>query len=219
MKKLVIFGTGLFSEVAACYFNELSPYKLVAYTCDRDYKNKENINGTPVYEIDKLENYYKKEDVEIFIAIGYTHMNKLREKIYLDLKSKGYKFASFVYPTVKVWSNNMVGENVFIFENNTIQPFVKIGNNTILWSGNHIGHHSIIGENTFISSQVVISGSCSIGNNVFIGVNATIHDGISVGNECLVGAGSIISRNINNKEVYIPSSTKKFPKNSDRVKF
>jgi acyl-[acyl carrier protein]--UDP-N-acetylglucosamine O-acyltransferase len=66
-----------------------------------------------------------------------------------------------------------IGENCFIFEDNTIQPFVRIEDNVILWSGNHIGHHSTIKSHNFISSHVVVSGQCTIEPNCFIGVNST----------------------------------------------
>ena len=49
-----------------------------------------------------------------------------------------------------------IGENCFIFEDNTIQPFVVVEDNVILWSGNHIGHHSVIKNHNFVSSHVVI---------------------------------------------------------------
>ena len=55
------------------------------------------------------------------------------------------------------------GDNCFILEDNTVQPFVRIGSNVTLWSGNHIGHDSTIGDHCFISSHVVVSGHVDIG--------------------------------------------------------
>lgn len=69
-----------------------------------------------------------------------------------------------------------MGDNCFVFENQTIQPFVKIGNDVIIWSGNHIGHHSMIGDHCFISSHVVISGNVKIEPYCFLGVNSSIRD-------------------------------------------
>ena len=65
-----------------------------------------------------------------------------------------------------------VGENSFILEANTLQPFVNIGNDVVLWSGNHIGHHSIISDHVFFTSHVVLSGNCVVGSNCFLGVNS-----------------------------------------------
>ena len=111
------------------------------------------------------------------------------------------------------------GKDVFIFEDNTLQPFTSIGADTILWSGNHIGHHSKIGNHCFISSHVVISGSCTIGNNVFIGVNSTLRDGIHIADESLIGAGSIIMKDTRPKEVYMAERTRPFHLNSEDVGF
>jgi len=218
-KKLVIVGTGLFPEVARCYFEELAGYDILAYACHKEYKNSDNIYGLPLHTIENLCNIHPPNEVEVFVAIGYKHMNKMRQKVYEEVKELGYKCATFVHPDVKIWNSTNLGDNVFIFEDNTIQPFTMIGNNTILWSGNHIGHHSTIGDHCFISSHVVISGSCKIGDNVFIGVNATLHDSLAIGDECLIGAGAVISRNTKPKEVYVPSVTKPIPKNSEEIGF
>lgn len=218
-KKLVIVGYKLLAEVAHSYFEEFSDYQVVAFACHQEFKKEDEIYGLPLSSIESLPKLYPPEEVEVFVAIGYTKMNKIRQRVYEELKSLNYKFATFVHPDVKIWQSNKIGENVLILENNTIQPFTEIGNNTILWSGNHVGHHSKIGHNCFISSHVVISGCCIIGDNVFMGVNAAIHDSIKIADECLIGAGALISKSTSEKGVYPPSSTKVFKKNSEQIKF
>lgn len=61
-----------------------------------------------------------------------------------------------------VLNDGRIGENVFLLEDNTIQPFVSIGNNVTLWSGNHIGHHSTIHDHCFLASHIVVSGGVVI---------------------------------------------------------
>jgi sugar O-acyltransferase (sialic acid O-acetyltransferase NeuD family) len=219
MKDLVVVGTGLFAEVARDYFHEFSDYRVVAFSCHARYKSADTYSGLPVIELERLAEVHTASQVELFVAIGYRRMNKLRQSVYESLKAEGYRFASFVAPGVRTWASNMFGENVFIFENNVIQPSVQIGNNTILWSGNHIGHHSTIGSHCFVSSHVVISGSCRIGDNCFLGVNATLYDGVTIGSECLIGAGAIISGDAKDRAVYVAASTKAFPKTSDQIEF
>tara|TARA_Y100001970_G_C14240269_1_gene864467 strand:+ start:217 stop:879 length:663 start_codon:yes stop_codon:yes gene_type:complete len=217
--KLVIIGTGLFAEVVKTYFEEYTDYEILGFACHDRYKNKNYIYGLPLISIENLVNKFPPDTCDIFVAIGYGKMNKMRENVYIEVKDYGYKCTSFIFPDIKIWESTEIGDNVFIFEDNTIQPFTTIGNNTILWSGNHIGHHSTIGNNCFISSHVVISGSCKIGNNVFIGVNSTFHDGLLIGDEALIGAGCIISKDIKNKEVYVPLRTKVFHKTSEEIGF
>lgn len=217
--KLIIVGTGLFAEVARSYFDEFSNYNVKLFSCHARYKKSNTIYGLPLIEVENLVDNYSPEKYDVFIAIGYGKMNKMRQSVYEEIKDLGYQCATFVHPEVKIWDSTLLGDNVFIFEDNTIQPFTTIGNNTILWSGNHIGHHTTIGDHCFISSHVVISGSCSIGDNCFLGVNATFHDGLHIGAENLIGAGAIISRDTKPKEVYVPDSTDVYRKNSEEIGF
>ena len=216
---LIIVGTGLFAELAREYFNELSDYEVVAFSCHEEYKEAESIYGLPLISVEDLIRKYTPQDITLFVAIGYGKMNKMRQGVYEELKAQGYSFASFVFPGVKIWDSTFLGENVFVFEDNTIQPCTTIGDNTVLWSGNHIGHHSSIGNHCFISSHVVISGACKIGNNVFIGVNATLHDSLTIGDEVLIGAAAIVSKDVIDKQVLVPKSTPVFPKNSEEIGF
>lgn len=218
-KKLVIVGTGLFAEVACTYFEQLANYEVVAFACHDAYKTADRIYGHNLLTLETLGEHYAPVDVEVFVAIGYSQMNKMRQRVYEEMKRRGFRLASFIHPNVRVWGSSIIGDNVFIFEDNTIQPFTSIGHDTVLWSGNHVGHHSVIGHHCFISSHVVISGSCKIGNNVFIGVNSTLHDNLTIGDECLIGAGAVISKNTEPKSVYVPQATKVFPKTSDEVGF
>ena len=219
MTDLVVVGTGHFGEVVREYFNEYSDYSVRAFAAHKDQIERDEMCGVPVVSIERLDQEFSPQSVRVFVAIGYRKLNKLRQAVYEDLKNRGFSFASFVFPDIKLWSTNHIGENVFIFENNTIQPFVEIGDNTILWSGNHIGHHSKIGRHCFISSHVVVSGSCQIGDNTFMGVNSALHDGIVIGSENILGAGAIVAKNTREREVYVPGATKVFPKTSDRLKF
>lgn len=219
MKDMVVVGTALFAEVVRDYFHEYTDYRVCAFSCHQKHKEQEEFCGAPVVTIEGLEQDYQPGKVTLFVAIGYRKMNKIRQATYEELKARGYSFATFIAPGVKTWSSNSFGENVFIFENNVIQPHVSIGNNTVLWSGNHIGHHSTIGNHCFISSHVVVSGSCNVGDNCFLGVNSTLHDSITIGPENLIGAGAVIARDTREREVYVPSATKVFPKPSNQLEF
>ncbi len=216
-EKLVIVGTGLFAEVALAYFEEYSNYEVVAFACHESYKTSDEIFGRRLLAIENLVREFSPVDADVFVAIGYGQMNTMRQRVYEEMKERGYRCATFVHPNVKIWDSTTVGDNVFIFEDNTVQPFTKIGSDTILWSGNHIGHHSSIGDHCFISSHVMVAGSCTLGDNVFIGVNATLHDSLEIGDECLISAGAIISKNTAPKSVYVTPATKVFPKTSDQV--
>lgn len=150
----------------------------------------------------------------MFVAVGYRHLNRLREQYCFEARAKGYKLLTYLSSKATHWGDTKLGDNVFVFEDNTIQPFVKIGNGTILWSGNHIGHHSSIGANCFISSHVVVSGHCTVGDRCFLGVNATIADSVVIGNDNIIGPGALIQKPTADGEVHVAERAKKLPKDS-----
>ena len=219
IKKLIIVGTGPQAQIARDYFVEYSNYDVLGFACHSEFKESDEIYGMPLIAIEDLPDKHSPDDTEAFVAIGYKNMNRMRQSVYKEIKSLGFRLASFIHPRATISTTAEFGDNVFVFEENTIQPYVKIGNNTVLWSGNHIGHHSSIGNHCFISSHVVVSGSCKIGNNVFVGVNATFHDSLDIADECLIGAGTLITKSTKAKEVFLASRTKPFPKDSDSLGF
>lgn len=204
MKKLVIVGDSAFAEIAFEYFKHDSEYEPIAFSVEKAFLKKTDLFGLPVVPLEKLEEDYPSSEYELFVAITYASMNKLRERLFRELKLKGYTLASYVSSNAFVWQNVKVGENCFIFEDNTVQPFVKIEDNCILWSGNHIGHHSVIRENCFISSHVCISGFCDIGKNTFLGVNSTVANNVNVGDLNWIGPDVTIMKNTDRDEFWGP---------------
>ena len=135
MKELVIVGTGAFGQIAKQYFDEYSTFRCVSFAAEQQFINSTSFEGTELISFDSLYERFPSGSVNIFVAIGYSHSNKIRQRIFEELRSRGYEFASFIAPDVKIWSTNEIGQNVFIFENNVIQPYVQLGDNTVLWSG------------------------------------------------------------------------------------
>jgi sugar O-acyltransferase (sialic acid O-acetyltransferase NeuD family) len=144
----------------------------------------------------------------MLVAVGYSRVNEHRREIYEECKGLGYELISYVSSRASVWSGLDVGDNTFIFEDNTIQPFVKIGSNVVLWTGTHIGHDSTVGDHCFIAPRAAVSGNVSIGELCFVGVNATLRDGITVAPRCVIGAGALIKKDTAEGEVYSTQRTR-----------
>ena len=193
-KKLIIVGDSGFAEIAHEYFDADSNYDVVAFSVERDYLKKEELRGLPVAPFEELEMQFDPTTHEVYVAATYTQLNRLRTRLSSVAKEKGYKLASYISSRAFVWPNVDMGEHCFIFEDNTVQPFVKVGDNVVLWSGNHVGHHSIIRDNCFISSHVCISGFCDIGENSFIGVNATLANNVTLGKDNWIGPHIVIMK-------------------------
>lgn len=192
-KKLVIFGAEDYAHIVYEYFTHDSEYEVVAFTAHRDYIKDKELFGLPVVPFEELEELYPPTSHEVHVAVVYGNLNRLRANFCAQAKAKGYRLASYVSSRAFVWHNVKIGEHCFIFEDNTVQPFVTIGDNAIFWSGNHIGHHSTIGHNVFITSHVVVSGWCEVGDNSFLGVNATLSNNTTLGKECWVMPSAILN--------------------------
>jgi sugar O-acyltransferase (sialic acid O-acetyltransferase NeuD family) len=203
--KLIIIGDSAFAEIAYEYFTHDSNYEVVAFSVEREYLKRETLFGLPIVPFETIEETYTPSEHSVYAALVYTQMNRLRTRMSLAAKAKGYSLASYVSSRAFLWRNVEVGEHCFIFEDNTVQPFVKLDNNVVLWSGNHIGHHSTIKDNCFISSQVVISGFVEVGENCFLGVNSTIVNNVKIGRDCWLGPNVTIVKDTPEGVFYKPN--------------
>ena len=213
-KKLVIFGTGETADIAYEYFTHDSSYEVVGFTVEAAYKKEDELYGLPVVSFDEVEDLFPACDVEMFVAISYTKLNRVRAKCYKLAKSKGYKCATYVSSKAFVWHNAQIGENCMIFENNVIQHKVQIGNGVILWSGNHVGHQTKIEDFVYVSSHVVISGFCVIGAYSFLGVNSTFNDNIKLGRDNIVGSGALVVKSSEEGKLLVGAPARPAPKTS-----
>ncbi len=217
MAKLVIFGAGDIARLAHYYFTRDSEHDVVAFTVDQKYRQADTFLDLPLVPFEDVLARYSPGEHKMFVALSYARMNKLREQKYQQAKASGYELVSYVSSRCSFLTDNPVGDNCFILEDNTIQPFVKIGNNVTLWSGNHIGHDAVIEDHCFIASHIVVSGYVRIGNNCFIGVNATLRNSITIAPETLIGAGAVIMKDTVAKGVYLPQRAELFSKKSDEI--
>ena len=74
-----------------------------------------------------------------------------------------------------------------------------------------------IENNCFLTSNITLGGHITIGANSFIGLSATINQRVKIGKECIIGAGTLITKNVNDKEVYAENSSKKLPRSSSEI--
>ncbi|TAM61546.1 MAG: acetyltransferase [Rhodanobacter sp.] len=208
---LVLIGAGEFAQIACEYFDHDSGYDVVAFSVERDHLVERSLANRPVVAYETLEAHYRPDEVELFVAIPASQLNRLRTRFYQDAKRRGYRFATYVSSRAFVWRNAEIGENSFIFEGNVIQPFVRVGNNCILWSGNHVGHRTVLEDNVFIASHAVVSGYCEIGAGSFVGVNATFNDHVKVAPDNVIGAGALVTRDTEPGRIYVGSPAHAVP--------
>lgn len=217
-KRLVVFGSGDIAQLAHYYFSTDSSYEIAAFTVDSAYVTESEFCGRPLVPFEEVADRYSPESNECFVALSYSKLNRIRKEKYLAAKAMGYRMASYISSHATVLNDGRIGDNCFILEDNTIQPFAVIGNNVTLWSGNHIGHHSTIHDHCFIASHVVISGGVEIAESCFLGVNATLRDHIKVGEKCVIGAGTLLLADAEPEGVYIGEQSERANIASSRLR-
>ncbi len=201
-KQLVVVGDTAFAEIACEYFTHDSPYRVAAFSVEEKYLTRPTVLGLPVVPFESLETQFPPAQYDVFVAIVYTQMNRLRARLSQTARDRGYRLASYYSSRAFVWRNAKFGEHCFVFENNVVQPFVEVGNNVVLWSGNHVGHHSVVRDNCFISSHVVLSGYVEVGRNCFLGVNSCVANNVKVGADCWVGPGVTLTQDTEEGKIY-----------------
>ncbi len=213
MAKIVLFGIRDVAEIAHYYLTNDSAHEIVAFCVTKEFLPKDKyFKSLPIVDFDDVDKQYPNNEYSFFAPMTPSKMNTLREEIYYKIKDKGYDLISYVSTKASI-NNAEIGENCFIQEGNTLQPFSKIGNNVMIWSDNLVGHHCIVKDHVTITSHVVIAGNCIIGENSFLGLNATIRNEIILNKGTLVGMGTVISNNTEEWSVCIGNPAKKIGKN------
>jgi hypothetical protein len=103
--KLVIFGDGLFAEIACQYFTHDSPYEVVAFSVEGEHQQHSELQGLPVVPFEELEQRFAPEDHNFHAAVTYSQLNRLRARISGEAKERGYALASYVSSRAFVWRN------------------------------------------------------------------------------------------------------------------
>jgi sugar O-acyltransferase (sialic acid O-acetyltransferase NeuD family) len=217
MKPLVVFGTGPIATIVHFYLTHDSPIQVVAFTADQTHIADDEFLGLPVVPFDRVVELYPPDRFSMFIAIGFSRMNKVREARYHQAKEAGYELATFVSSKATTWPGSVIGDNCFIMEDVIVHPFVEIGNDNIIWSGSHIGHGSVVKDHCFVSSRTAISGYVTVEPNCFFGTNSTIRDKVVIARECVIGAGAVILKNTQERGVYVANPARLLPTSSDRL--
>jgi len=220
MKKLVIFGAGSFARVAQFYFCNDSPMEVAAFTVHENFLSETpsaSLCGLPLVPFETVERRFPPDDFDMFIAVGFKRLNRIRAEIYGQAKAKGYRLRTYLSSKAVYFGEVACGDNCFILENNVIQPFSRLGDDVILWSGNHIGHDVLIGDHCFVSSHVVLSGHVRVGDFSFIGVNACAKQGITIGAGCLIGSGAVLLKDTRPGEAYLAQGTTASAVSAERI--
>lgn len=216
-KGIVIFGADTFARLAAHNLQKMAGRRVTAFTVDDAFLPKDTFESLPVYAFSQVGEACPPENHDMLLPLGYGRINGFRRERFEQAKAMHYQLANFVSPQACVLTDALIGENVLIFEQAILQPYVELGVNIIIRSGANIGHHSIIGDHSFIASGAVTGGNVTMGEQCFIGLGAIIRDNITVADRCFIGAGAVVVKDTEPDCVYIGNPARKINKTSLEV--
>lgn len=203
-KDFVIFGNGGFADLIYYYLKSDTPFfkNLKAFVISKEYIQEKNLNGLSVLEENNFIKNFEPKNTIIVMGIGYINLNKVREKIFLKYKNKGYNFFNYLSSNANIEINEFNFEGVSIFSSCIVQPYTKIGSNVIIRNNCNISHHCNIEDGVFLSNNVCTGGKVVIGKNSFIGLSTIIIDNTKIGINNFISAGSLVTTSTKNDGVY-----------------
>ncbi len=214
---LVLFGTGMVTRFVRYMIEHETDQQVVALTVDGAHIGATEVFGLPVVPFEYLQESHPPDDFGMFVALGYTRVNRLREEKCREARAMGYKLISHVSPRASTWDDLSLGDNCLIMDEVIVHPFVELGSNVMIWSGAHIGHGSVIGDNCFFASRSLAAGFVKIEPNCFIGANSTIRHGVTIGRESIIGAGAVVIKDTAAQSINAAPAARLLPGTSDRL--
>lgn len=194
-KNFVIYGDTHFAEEIFHIISYEGRDRVLAFTNDRSYLNRSEIQGLPVIPFDELNNTLK-EPFELLLAYGYTQMNNLREKVFNECVSAGMKVGKYISTRATCYTND-VGDGSMIWPNVYLGPGVSIGCCNIIQASCTLAHDNKMGDFNYIAPGVVVGGFASMENHCFIGLNSTIKSDVHIADYTLLGCGCNMLKNSN----------------------
>lgn len=216
-RKLYIFGTQNFAEMAHYLFAEDSGYEIAGFTVDGAYLDRDAFKGLPVIAWEELRTRIAPDDADLFVAMGVSKINTLRAQKVDQLLAEGWRLASYASRSSRLPPALSLGPNTMIMDWVNVHPFVSIGYDTVIWSGSRIALKVAIGNHCWITSAV-IGDSTTVGDFSFVGLNATIAPFVRVGRHNLIGAAAVITRSTRDYEVYRGPRSTPSTVSSERVR-
>lgn len=192
--RLTIIGAAELGLLATHHAMLNEHFQVVGYY--DDFNTGDSFNGISILGNTNqiLDDYSNGLFDQIFIAVGYNHMN-VRAELY-NRFSPHIPFANIIHPSCNVDPSVELGTGIFLLPGVTLDMGVKIGNNVLLNTSCIVAHHTRVGDHCFLAPGVHLAGRIAIEERCFIGIGATIIDCIHVGANAIIGAASLVLNDV-----------------------
>ncbi len=215
MKHLIV-GNNVFASMLYDYLSSEDENVIEAFTVEASFINEELHDGLKVVPFETIENVYNPRDYSLYLGVGYSEMNDVKEHLFNIYHDKGYKFETYAHPSAILPSDMDMGEGNIFFEGVIIQRGCSIGKGNVFFARTLIGHDCSIGDfNSFsfasVAGNVTIKDKCFMGmgsvigeeliidDRVFVGANAFVNESLLSGRVVLGEKGKLVDRDISER--------------------
>lgn len=203
MEKIIIVGGSGFALEAAWLAEECG-YSLAGFLDDDHKKKGLSIMGKPV--LGEIDDWVKFQDHCFVVGIGSP---RIREKIVQRMEGKGSpSYATLVHPRVERSSYVEIGQGSIVCAGCVFTVDVKLGKHCIVNLNSTIGHETTVGDYVTIAPIAAISGNVTLADLSEVGTGASVRQGLSIGRGSLVGMGAVLTKNVNEHEVFAGNPAK-----------
>ena len=221
MKSIFVLGATKYSFMIHSFINQEGQYNVLGHAVNeafiKDVQNECDRRNISLYSLESLfEIVGSKNKVYILNTIGYTNMNRTRQKLSDFCISLGYELINFISNRAIVLSDFNNYGNI-VFPGAYVGTDVQIGNNNVFYSGSVMTHDISIGDNNFFAANTTIGGEVHIGNNCFLGMSSTIKNRVVLKDYTLIGAAAYLSHSTKEREVVVPEKSISLNKNSFEI--
>ena len=143
--------------------------------------------------VDPGVKYLSVAEVELVNGVGDL---TLRQRLYDEFKSRGYRFVQVIHPSAVVSDGASLAEGVQVMAGAVVQTGAALSENVIINTRASVDHDCHIGSHTHVAVGAVLAGDVSIGERVLIGAGSTVIQGIAIGDQSIVAAGAVVIRDV-----------------------
>ena len=213
----MICGSGALAREVYCWVRDSNSNENLKFKgfLDRDPAslNKHNLG---CFYLGHEDSYRTGLNDRFLIAIGDSAQ---REKLFVKLRSREFKFMNFIHDSVLIGGEVMMGEGNIICPNTVLTTNINIGHCNIFNIQSIIGHDVMVGSYNTFSSNCDVTGGCVIGDGNFLGSRVSLLPKCRVGSNSKVAAGSVVYKGVRSDSIYAGNPAKKVGFMNEKIAF
>lgn len=187
-EKIVLIGGGGHCHSVIDVIEQENKYEIIGIVDTKENIGKKVLDYKIIACDDDLETIFLSCK-NALITVGQIESNKIRVKIYNNLKQIGFNLPVIISPLAYVSNHSSIDEGTIIMHQALINANTKIGKNCIINTKALIEHDCIVEDNCHISTASVINGGVTVKENSFFGSNATSKQSTEI--DGFIKAGSL----------------------------